>query len=94
MYLREQEEGNLERATMMDRLASRALQVGAWAGPCAPVLRAGLMPKAAPASNSGGFGTGLAGPQKADSSSFLSDPKPRQAPLPWCSSPARVPSRA
>lgn len=29
MYLREQKEGNLERATMMDRLASRALQVGA-----------------------------------------------------------------
>lgn len=49
MYLREQEEGNLERATMMDRLASRALQVGARAGPCARELRAGLMPKAAPA---------------------------------------------
>ena len=50
VYLREQEEGNLERATMMDRLASRALQVGARAGQCAPVLGAGLMPKAAPAS--------------------------------------------
>ena len=47
MYLREHEEGNLERATMMDRLASRALQVGARAAPCAPVLGAGLMPKAA-----------------------------------------------
>ena len=50
MYLREQEEGNLERATMMDRLASLALQVGARAGQCAPVLGAGLMPRAAPAS--------------------------------------------
>ena len=50
VYLREQEEGNLERATMMDRLASRALQVGARAGQCAPVLGAGLMPRAAPAS--------------------------------------------
>lgn len=50
VYLREHEEGNLERATMMDRLASRALQVGARAAPCAPVLGAGLMPKAAPSS--------------------------------------------
>lgn len=32
MYLRELEEGSLERATIMDRVASRALQVGAWAG--------------------------------------------------------------
>lgn len=31
MYLRELEEGSLERATIMDRVASRALQVGAWA---------------------------------------------------------------
>lgn len=31
MFLRELEEGNLERATIMDRVASRALQVGAWA---------------------------------------------------------------
>lgn len=31
MYLRELEEGSLERATVMDRVASRALQVGAWA---------------------------------------------------------------
>lgn len=29
MYLRELEEGSLERATIMDRVASRALQVGA-----------------------------------------------------------------
>lgn len=28
MYLRELEEGSLERATIMDRVASRALQVG------------------------------------------------------------------
>lgn len=31
VYLRELEEGSLERATIMDRVASRALQVGAWA---------------------------------------------------------------
>lgn len=31
MYLRELEEGGLERATIMDRVASRALQVGACA---------------------------------------------------------------
>lgn len=31
MFLRELEEGSLERATIMDRVASRALQVGAWA---------------------------------------------------------------
>lgn len=30
VYLRELEEGSLERATIMDRVASRALQVGAW----------------------------------------------------------------
>lgn len=29
VYLRELEEGSLERATIMDRVASRALQVGA-----------------------------------------------------------------
>lgn len=29
MYLRELEEGSLERATILDRVASRALQVGA-----------------------------------------------------------------
>lgn len=32
VYLRELEEGSLERATIMDRVASRALQVGSWVG--------------------------------------------------------------
>lgn len=41
MYLRELEEGSLERAAIMDRVASRALQVGAW-----HVLGEGPMPKA------------------------------------------------
>lgn len=42
-YLRELEEGGLERATIMDRVASRALQVGA-----GHVLGEGPMPKALP----------------------------------------------
>ena len=64
MYLREQEEGNLERATMMDRLASRALRVGARAGPCAHAPRAGLKSKAAPARSEGGLGPGQLAPRK------------------------------
>lgn len=66
VYLRELEEGSLERATIMDRVASRALQVGAWA--CADVH----------ANASREMGPGRLVPQGAHSLSFLPHPKPGQ----------------
>lgn len=66
MYLRELEEGSLERATIMDRVASRALQVGMRASlglAGAPVLMKGLMPQAKPAGSWGGDGTRLGTPK-------------------------------
>lgn len=62
MYLRELEEGSLERATILDRVASRALQVSTCMGlPCAHVSRKQLPSQAMPASSWDGNGSRLAG---------------------------------
>lgn len=72
MYLRELEEGSLERATIMDRVASRALQVGAWARE--HVVREGLPPRARPGE---WVAPGYLAPQGGDF--FLTPPKLCQA---------------
>lgn len=75
MYLRELEEGSLERATIMDRVASRALQVGAWA--CGKGGQR-AMPQATRTGSWGGQGSRLADtpPQAANPLSLLPHPKP------------------
>lgn len=81
VYLRELEEGSLERATIMDQVASRALQVGGRLGglnmgTCA---QGGADDQGNACRQLEGTGPGWLAPQGVDSLSFLPHPKPCRA---------------